>query len=541
MSAVDLLVRSSVVLAAGFGALWMLRGQSAALRHWTLAFVILLAAAQPIIREALPQWHVVRLPGPAPTSAVGAVAVSTEATFEIVKPAASAPSKRSLSRVTMLLWLAGVAGSFAVLLVGFAWLAWQTLRAVPAGARWAEMRQSVSAALGISTNVRILETHHPALLVTWGLFRPVILLPRGASSWSDERLRLVVAHELAHLARRDWLVQLVAECLRAVYWFNPLFWLACSRLREESEHAADDRVLGIGVGNTSYASHLVDLARSFSVHGRTWLPAPSMARPSTLERRVLAMLNARLNRQPMSPRWRAAAALFAVAVAVPVAAASLGAGAPSGVLKDPSGLPLPAATLRLTALSSDAFHETTSDATGSFQFGEVPDGEYMLSARVPGFQTARQRVQVSPNAPPFAITMQVGTLRETVSIRAAVGAGSDSVARTVETARPGYDSKPKCGSTDVGGNLKPPMKLKDVRPRYLKAWVENNVEGDVLIEAIIGVDGRVRNVQVVSPGNAELEEETMTAVSQWEFSPTWLNCEAIEVRMFVTASFKIER
>jgi TonB family protein len=533
-----------VVLAAGFGALSMLRGQSAALRHWTLAFVILLAAAQPIIRDAMPQWQVVRLPAPAASPAAGQVAVSTDATFEIVKAPVSAPSalRRSASRVVAVVWLAGVAGSFGVLLVGLAWLTWQTVRAVPAGGRWASMRQSVSGALGMSSNVRILETRHPALLVTWGLFRPVILLPRGASSWGEERMRLVIAHELAHLARRDWLVQLVAECLRAIYWFNPLFWLACSRLREESEHAADDRVLGLGIGNTSYASHLVDLARSFSVHGRTWLPAPSMARPSTLERRVVAMLNARLNRQPMSPRWRAAAALFAIAIAVPVAAASLGAGAPSGVLKDPSGLPLPAATLRLTAIGSDAFYETTSDATGSFQFGEMPDGDYMLTARVPGFQTARQRVRVSPNAPPFAITMQVGTLRETITIRGAAGSvGDDSSKASVQTARAGYDSKPKCGSTEVGGNLKPPMKLKDVRPRYRQAWIDNNVEGEVLLEAIIGADGRVRNVQVVSPGNADLEEEAMMAVSQWEFSPTWLNCEAIEVRMFVTASFKIEQ
>jgi TonB family protein len=138
--------------------------------------------------------------------------------------------------------------------------------------------------------------------------------------------------------------------------------------------------------------------------------------------------------------------------------------------------------------------------------------------------------------------MQVGTLRETITIRGAAGSvGDDSSKASVQTARAGYDSKPKCGSTEVGGNLKPPMKLKDVRPRYRQAWIDNNVEGEVLLEAIIGADGRVRNVQVVSPGNADLEEEAMMAVSQWEFSPTWLNCEAIEVRMFVTASFKIEQ
>lgn len=251
------------------------------------------------------------------------------------------------------------------------------------------------------------------------------------------------------------------------------------------------------------------------------------------------MLNARLNRQPMSPRWRAAAALLAIAVAVPVAAASLAAGAPSGVLRDPHGRVLPAATVRLSAIGTDAIHETMTDASGSFQFGEVPDGEYMLSARLPGFRSARQRVFVNATTRPFDVTLLVGTLRETITIRAREG--TDSPTRTTQSARPGYDKKPACGSTEVGGNLKPPMKLKDVRPRYRQAWIDNNVEGDVLLHVLIGADGRVRNVEVVSPGNAELEEEAVGAVSQWEFSPTWLNCEAIEVQMFVTASFKIER
>jgi TonB family protein len=251
------------------------------------------------------------------------------------------------------------------------------------------------------------------------------------------------------------------------------------------------------------------------------------------------MLNARLNRKPMSSGWKAAAALFAIAVAVPVAAASIGSGAPSGILRDSSGLPLPAATVRLSAIGSDAIHETTSDVTGSFQFGEVPDGEYMLSARLPGFQTSRQRVRVNPNAPPFEVTLQVGTLTERVTVRANVG--TDSATRTVQAAKPGYDKKPPCGNTNVGGNLKPPMKLKDVRPRYRQAWIDSNTEGSVLLQAIIGVDGRVRSVEVVSPVNADLEEEAIGAVSQWEFSPTWLNCEAIEVRMFVTVAFAIER
>ena len=85
------------------------------------------------------------------------------------------------------------------------------------------------------------------------------------------------------------------------------------------------------------------------------------------------------------------------------------------------------------------------------------------------------------------------------------------------------------------------MKIRDVRPRYRQAWVDAGLEGRILLQARIGFDGRIREVEVVSPVNADLEEEAIGAVSQWEFTPTWLNCEPVEVRMFVTVAFTAER
>lgn len=115
------------------------------------------------------------------------------------------------------------------------------------------------------------------------------------------------------VSRVDWVRVLTGTWLA---WFNPLFWFAGARLRIESEHACDDVVLGLGTGGASYASHLVALAQSFRVHGRTWLPAPSIARLSTLERRVRAMLNPHLNRRLVSNvlRWLFTALLLAAAL-----------------------------------------------------------------------------------------------------------------------------------------------------------------------------------------------------------------------------------
>jgi hypothetical protein len=55
------------------------------------------------------------------------------------------------------------------------------------------------------------------------------------------------------------------------------------------------------------------------------------------------------------------------------------------------------------------------------------------------------------------------------------------------------------------------------------------------------VNGRVCEVEVVSPVNAELEEEAIAAVSRWEFTPTWLNGQPVDVRRFVSVSFSAEQ
>ncbi len=108
------------------------------------------------------------------------------------------------------------------------------------------------------------QSDHPSLLVTWGLARPKVILPSSADEWSDDRARVVMSHELAHIRRGDWIVQLSAELLRAFYWFNPLMWIACRRLRLESEHACDDEVMSRGVEGSDYATHLIELARALN-------------------------------------------------------------------------------------------------------------------------------------------------------------------------------------------------------------------------------------------------------------------------------------
>ncbi|GAB5512293.1 M56 family metallopeptidase [Rhodopirellula baltica] len=127
-----------------------------------------------------------------------------------------------------------------------------------------------------------------------GIFRPVILLPTECLTWSQERLRSVLLHELAHVVRRDLLTQSLAEICRAIYWFNPFVWLAVARLHVEREQACDDHVLRAGVVASDYAETLLDVARDYrrSQHAI----GLAMARPNALQQRIVSLLDATRSR-----------------------------------------------------------------------------------------------------------------------------------------------------------------------------------------------------------------------------------------------------
>ena len=533
--AVEMILRSSLVVGVGLSAVLLLRSQPAAVRHWVLAATLVLAGAQPALNSVAPAWSVPVLSPPMVLVDGPVFGGGVELDQLVVTTSSAAPSV-DWAQVAIVVWIAGVLASLGTLAVGALWLSWLGSRARSAGEPWLAAERDVRQQMGLRWQVRVLITPHPALLVTWGLHSPVILLPEDADTWSSERVRLVLAHEMAHLRRGDWLTQLGAELIRSVNWFNPLFWLASAQLRRESEHACDDIVLESGIGGTSYASHLVDLARRFSIHGRTWLPAPSIARPSTLERRVRAMLNPHLNRRPVSVWRRVAIAVVLVAIALPIAAAARAQNAPGGTVSDPSGRPLADAAVRFAALAGEPVFDTRTDANGNFLFQDIPAGEYLLSVRSPGFSTQRQRIRLNGGAVTLTLKLPVGTLRETVTVRGP-GVAADEARKVASAAN--YTA-PACTPSEVGGKLTPPRKLRDVRPRYKAEWAGRNLKGSVLMQATIGLDGKVRNVESVAAGEADLEDEAIAAISQWEFSPTYLNCQPVEVRMFVTVAFETE-
>jgi TonB family protein len=531
---IGLAIRSSVMLAAGLLLSACLAKRSAALRHRVLGAALLAAVFVMPFSLALPAWTVTL-----PASAIDARPAATPAppgeplTSASVTPQPTEPETVSL---LVLAWLAGVLVAVGSVIAGLVRVGRVAARAEPVeDGRWLQILDTVAERYGLRREIAIARTESADLLATWGILRPQVLLPHHAEDWTLDRVHVVLCHELAHIRRHDWLVQIGAEALRAILWFNPLVWMVCTRLRRESEQACDDEVLVMGVGGREYAAHLLELARQCRRPGSTWASAMPMAHPSTLERRIAAMLNSRLDRRAPSRRAMAALAVILLLVALPVAALRARQAGPavlSGTIYDVTGGVMPGVEVVLKD-ANEITSVVVSDSSGRFEFPSVEPGKYVLEATLAGFRTLRQEVELRAARDwNRAVTLQVGDLMETIMIRASrvtAPAPGMPVASGVQT------------PVRVGGNVRAPRKVLDVRPTYPAAMREAGLTGTVPLEAIIGRDGTVSSVRVLSAQvHPDFAIAAVDAVRRWRFTPTLLNGEPVEVVMTVSVRFDLE-
>ncbi len=556
---VDVTVRMSLIVLVSLGATVALARRSAALRHWVLTVGIACAAATPLLQFVLPSWQVgvtafstaaaveQQAPGVATTTMVRAAPSGERHTAQPPAPSNARQRTPPMPALLVSIWLAGALMGVSTLVVGLLRLSRAASAARPVTTeRLVSIASDVQEAMGLQRPVTLLQSSDPALLVTWGAMRPTLILPADAPRWPDDRARVVMRHELAHIARGDWLAQMLAETLRAVYWFNPLLWIASRRLRDESERACDDAVLRAGVEPANYASHLLELARNASRHRAS--PALAMARSSSLEGRVSAMLNRHVRRHPLRHATRIVTLVSFIAVTVPVAIAQNRFWTFSGSVVDQMNRAVPDTTLVLANDSTGAKYEVRTDRAGHFEFIGLPSADYQLAVQKPGFKTVKETVAVAGKDLTRAIHLQIDSLRETITVsagREAAQSGPEQQARIDASRQRAQEirrrASEKCGGgatgDDVGGQIVPPLKVIDVRPEYSEALKAAGIAGVVTLDALIGTDGTVREVTVLSSPHPDLEKAAADAVRKWEFTTTYLNCTPVEVAMRVTVNF----
>jgi TonB family protein len=530
----------------------VVRQRSAALRHFVLAAAVVCACAIPLLESMLPAWRL----------AIGAAAFepydavpSDDSSQAAPRPRAEGartasapampPSKGEGLGLTFpdlkTLWLIGVAFSAGMLIVGLLRLTWLARGAhrVTAG-RWYELVGELSTAYGLRRPVTLLQSDHPSLLVTWGFFHPKVILPSPASEWSDARARIVLSHELAHIGRGDWSLQMVAEALRAFHWFNPILWIVCRRLRLESEHACDDEVMRRGVAGTDYATHLVELARSLRQRRQLWLPAAAMARPSSLERRVRAMLIKDVNRRPIKGVTRVLVFALLLLVSAVIAAAQSSFVSLSGLLADEQGKGVPGSTVILSNEARQAKYEVKTNELGRYEFVGLPAGDYGLEIKAIGFQALKDAIAVKGQNLQRSYSLKLGTLQETITVRFDPNATPNKnapekppVVREVP-----MPARKECIAAPSGGQIRPPRKVRDVVPRYPRALEGTGTEGVVVMQARIDREGYTADISVVGDAQPDLAQAAIDAVRDWRFTETLLNCQPVDVTMTITTNFR---
>jgi beta-lactamase regulating signal transducer with metallopeptidase domain len=379
------LLKGAVILVLGTVCSMMARGATAASRHMIWTLTLGGALAVPVISAIVPRWtlHVGFWPftahevpaviseltvpaaltsastnavlalapradtprrtdaspspdAPAPPSVATAerattmlevrhVAMEPEASVAAAHVSADAPRTGAAPLIPWLaaVWALGVVIALIPTVMAFARLATVSRRARPLhGGRWALLIPSALRELDVRRRVRFLELDGPVMPMTWGVFRPVVLLPADDFDSTIEQRLDVLRHELAHVRRYDCLTQLIGQLACALHWFNPFAWLAARELRVERERACDDEVLGAGAKASDYADYLLRVARSTRIVGAAALGGLAMARPSQMAGRLLAVLDDRRRRGRVSLWAGVQAGLAAGALVTGVAAAS---------------------------------------------------------------------------------------------------------------------------------------------------------------------------------------------------------------------------
>jgi beta-lactamase regulating signal transducer with metallopeptidase domain len=344
-------IRATLLLGAALALTSLLRRASASTRHFVWSCAIAAAVVVPAIGVVVPQWQVRAPQALAPLSSAMAPRFSTDgattpgsvgggsrelgvdirgdARAIPVMSQTSVPTERDYTAAVMSVWAAGTVAIVLYMLAGTI-AVWRMRRsASPVDAQWVEDARSLAEAFDIAPSIAFVECASVTMPIVCGIRRPVMVMPRGAADWPEARLRVVVLHELAHIARRDCLTQALARIVCAAYWFNPLVWIAARRLRAERERACDDFVLAAGTKGSEYAGHLLEIARA--IRPGLWSPLAGagvpMAHQSQLEGRLMAILDPAIRRSS-TPSARIVALGAVLLLSIPLAAVEVQPSAP---------------------------------------------------------------------------------------------------------------------------------------------------------------------------------------------------------------------
>jgi TonB family protein len=591
-------LKSTVVLGAAWLAARALRGRSAALRHlvWTAAAAAVLAL--PFLSASLPA---LRIPAsgaflpfdPAVVFQVTSSAAAEPPSSSLVPPgtarrAINEPRYYDWRIWLMLLWTAGAAAAFLRMLAAFIamWRVQRAARPFPDDG----LARTLAQSLGIPHPVRVMESSPGGMPMTFGLLRPAVFMPPEAAGWSEERRRVVLLHELAHVRRGDAATHLLARTALSLNWWNPLAWSAWREFLKERERATDDLVLSAGARAPDYAGHLLEVARTMQSAPATAWAAVAMARRSQLEGRLLAILDSGVKRHVPGRMAALAAALLAIAAVAPFAA--MRAQTPAQQTTPPKaddtvGLvnlgdqarrqghigeavgyynkavaavgDRPETAVALLYLGNAIYDKDPSQALDYFERAQnvAPAGPMAGPAMTWQAMVKQHREGEAPAAeslyraalaiedsksPEAALTMEFLThfLRE--QGRVGEAEAMEASAGEIRKARVAQLSPKRPATAEiskVGAGVTAPMLLYKLEPSYSVEARAAKVQGTVVLFVVIGTDGRASDVQLRKGVGYGLDEQALDAITQWSFKPGTRDGMAVPVHATIEVNFRL--
>ena len=355
---IDLVLKGSLILCAALILTRFMVRMPAAARHlvWAMAFSVLLllpltgqftptlqvpilsdswsadeeSPVSPMVSESvivapeLERSVLPPLPDTSPLEALGMTEETAGSSIELlVSPYLDFLDTAHWTSLLLIAWGSGLVFLLIWQVVGIVGVGRITHLAEPVESEdWRDAVEESADRLFVTRSVRLAKSRRIGTPVTWGVFRPIILLPVDADDWAAERRRAVLMHEMAHVRRFDVVTQTLAQVACSLHWFNPLAWRGLKALRIEQEKACDDLVLVNGTKASDYASYLLDLARSMHTSWASPVNSVAMARKSQLEGRVVDILDPEHDARPMSRRNTIITLLIGLLILGPITAVS---------------------------------------------------------------------------------------------------------------------------------------------------------------------------------------------------------------------------
>ena len=334
---IGIALKSLLISGLALGLLQLMKNRSAAERSWVAHIGLLSLVIMALAPLAMPHWNVEApaIFGGATDSSIANQSVTPTTATQSAAPISTAPIAKgvpvqasatlpSLSAAAAATALYAVPAAILIFITMLALVRLVILRAradVLVDGHWLSALARAQRRMGFKHGTALLTSNELASPISWGLMRPVIVLNTRAVEAAGEA-EAIIAHELAHVARMDWIKLLLARFATALFWFNPLVWLLAREAHQLREEAADDSVLAADIVDTDYAQLLVGVARHecpgllLGAHG----VAPSK---SSLARRVARVLDGKSVRGPVARSFALGVFAGAVVVAAPLAAITL--------------------------------------------------------------------------------------------------------------------------------------------------------------------------------------------------------------------------